>query len=40
MTQGLADADLTSLIQVMEGWAGVKVRSRNDQSASAAESPA
>lgn len=29
MTQGLADADLTSLIQVMEGWAGVTVRSRN-----------
>jgi len=28
MTQGLADADLTALIQVMEGWAGVEVRSR------------
>ncbi len=28
VTQGLADADLTSLIQVLEGWAGVTVRSR------------
>ena len=28
MTQGLADADLTALIQVMEGWAGVEVRSK------------
>lgn len=28
MTQGLADADLTALIQVMEGWAGVVVRSK------------
>lgn len=27
-TQGLGDADITSLIQVLEGWAGVKVRSR------------
>jgi 3-hydroxyisobutyrate dehydrogenase len=28
MTQGYGDADLTSLIKVMEGWAGVEVRSR------------
>jgi 3-hydroxyisobutyrate dehydrogenase len=27
--QGYADADLTSLIKVMEGWAGVEVRSRH-----------
>jgi 3-hydroxyisobutyrate dehydrogenase-like beta-hydroxyacid dehydrogenase len=27
-TQGLGDADLTSLIQVLEDWAGVEVRSR------------
>jgi 3-hydroxyisobutyrate dehydrogenase-like beta-hydroxyacid dehydrogenase len=27
-TQGLGDADLTSLIQVLEGWAGVEVRSQ------------
>lgn len=27
-TQGLRDADITSLIQVLEGWAGVQVRSR------------
>lgn len=26
MTQGMADADMTALIQVMEGWAGVQVR--------------
>ncbi len=28
VTQGLGDADLTSLIRVLEGWAGVEVRSR------------
>jgi 3-hydroxyisobutyrate dehydrogenase len=28
MTQGLGDADLTSLIRVLEGWAGTEVRSR------------
>jgi 3-hydroxyisobutyrate dehydrogenase len=27
-TQGLGDADLTALIKVLEGWAGVEVRSR------------
>jgi 3-hydroxyisobutyrate dehydrogenase-like beta-hydroxyacid dehydrogenase len=27
-TQGLGDADLTALIQVLEGWAGVEVRSQ------------
>jgi 3-hydroxyisobutyrate dehydrogenase len=27
-SQGLGDADLTALIQVLEGWAGVEVRSR------------
>jgi 3-hydroxyisobutyrate dehydrogenase len=32
MTQGMADADLTALIQVMEGWAGVAVRSRDAQA--------
>jgi hypothetical protein len=26
--QGLGQADLTSLIKVLEGWAGVEVRSR------------
>ena len=28
MTQGLGDADITALIQVMEDWAGAEVRSR------------
>jgi 3-hydroxyisobutyrate dehydrogenase-like beta-hydroxyacid dehydrogenase len=28
MTQGLGEADITSLIRIMEGWAGVEVRSR------------
>jgi 3-hydroxyisobutyrate dehydrogenase-like beta-hydroxyacid dehydrogenase len=28
-TQGLGDADLTALIQVLEDWAGTEVRSRN-----------
>ena len=28
VTQGLGDADITALIQVMEDWAGAKVRSR------------
>jgi 3-hydroxyisobutyrate dehydrogenase-like beta-hydroxyacid dehydrogenase len=27
-TQGLGEADITSLIQILEGWAGVEVRSR------------
>ena len=28
MTQGLGETDLTSLIRILEGWAGVEVRSR------------
>jgi hypothetical protein len=27
VTQGLGDADITALIQVMEDWAGTEVRS-------------
>ena len=29
-TQGLGEADITSLIHVLEGWAGVEVRSRGE----------
>lgn len=33
MTQGMANDDMTALIQVMEGWAGTEVRSRNTSPA-------